>query len=150
MAEDKPDVPFTRRQAIAGSGLALAGVALGSRVTHAHDPERKTRQTPVYVTDKELEEWTLHVVASLSEGLPVIKIFDLAGAKTKNELLQRFSRDAPEFLMKGYVLSDFMEMNRHIFTRDYVTTVRYGEIYGEVDAALKKWLRSRPKREDTG
>jgi hypothetical protein len=39
-----------------------------------------------------------------------------------------------------------MEINRHIFTRDYVTTVRYGEIYGEVDAALEKWLTSRPKR----
>jgi type II secretory pathway component PulF len=66
--------------------------------------------------------------------------------KTENEHLKRFSHDAVEIL-EGYVLSDLMEMNRHIFTRDYVTTVRYGEIYGELDTALQKWLTDRPKRD---
>lgn len=150
MEEHSQQGSLTRRQVLTSGTLAVAGVALASAASHAQAPDTKTRQASVYVTDKELEEWTLHIVASLSEDLPLIKIFDLAGAKTKNESLQRFSRDAPEFLMKGYVLSDIMEMNRHIFNRDYVTTVRYGEIYGEVDAALEKWLRSRPKREGTG
>jgi type II secretory pathway component PulF len=146
MAEHDLEVSLTRRQVLAGGAVALAGVVLPDTTSQAQQSD--TKHVPVYVTDKELEAWTLHVVASFGEGLPLIKIFEAAGAKTKNASLQKFSADAPDFLRKGYVLSDIMEINRHVFTRDYVTTVRYGEIYGEVDAALEKWLTSRPKRQD--
>jgi type II secretory pathway component PulF len=148
MDERTSDVSLTRRQVLTGGAIALAGVGALGDASQAQ--LSKTKQVPVYVTDEELETWTLNVVASLSEGLPLIKIFELAGAKTKNESLQRFSADASDILVKGYVLSDLMEINRHIFNREYVTTVRYGEIYGEVDAALEKWLKSRPKRENKG
>ena len=138
---------ITRRQAISAGAVALAGLAVVGNTVEAQEQKPNTKQVTVYVTDKELEDWTRDIVAAFTAGLPLIKIFEDAGAKTQNEHLQRFSKDAPDMLEKGYILSDLMEMNRHIFTRDYVTTVRYGEIYGVVDTALKLWLTDRPKRD---
>lgn len=145
MNEHNGNTAATRRQILTG------GVALVKTVAQAQPeipaPDIATKQVRVYVTDAELEAWTIDVIAAFADGIPLVKVFQDARAKTQNEHLQRFSQDAPDILKKGYVLSDLMEMNRHIFTRDYVTTVRYGEIYGEVDVSLAKWLQDRPNRE---
>ncbi|PQV63647.1 hypothetical protein B1R32_110113 [Abditibacterium utsteinense] len=151
MDKQNIETTVTRRQVVTGAAAVVAGVALAGVASQAQPeapvPNVKTKQVRVYVTDKELEDWTVDVTAAFVAGLPLVKVFQNAGAKTQNEHLQRFSQDAPDMLGKGYILSDLMEMNRHIFTRDYVTTVRYGEIYGELDTSLAKWVKARPRRE---
>lgn len=55
------------------------------------------------------------------------------------EALQLF-KFSPTILKMGYPLSSIMELSPHIFDGNYITTVRYGEIYGVLDETLEKWL----------
>lgn len=148
MDEQRIQTTFSRREVLTGSAAVIAGMSLMSNTSEAQPDISKfrTKQVRVYVSDEELAAWTIDLVASFAAGLSVIETLGSAGKNTPNEHLQKFSQDAPDML-QSYLLSDLMEMNRHIFTRDYVTTVRFGEIYGELDTALHKWLKDRPKRD---
>lgn len=147
------DANLTRREVLAGGAATLAVLTTGAAraAEEKHEAKGETlngfKQVPEYVSDRELESWTLDVLASLEEGLALIKVFELAGGKTRNPHLLKFSNDAPDLIgMKGLLLSDAMRAHRHIFDRNYVTTVRFGEIYGELDSALRKWLAAQAKR----
>jgi len=152
MDEQNIEATMTRRQVLIGGAAVAASVALASTASQAQPPNpvpnAKTKQVRVYVTDKELEDWTVDVIAAFDAGtMSLGELLHHVGAKTENEYLQKFSQDAPDILARGYLLSDLMEMNRHIFTHGYVTTVRYGEFYAELETALKKWVKDRPKGE---
>lgn len=152
MANEQSNAPnLSRRQVLTAGTLTVAGALVLSAHSTAQPETEKgalpTKTVPVYVTDRELEEWTKTLLASFAQGIALANSLENAGHSTTNEYLQKFSQDAQDILPKGYLLSDLMECNRHIFTRDYVITVRYGEIYGELENALKKWLAERPKRD---
>ena len=148
--EQESDGLRTRRQIIeAATAIVVSGVVATSLAAQAQPApataQASTKAVPVYASPREMQAWTRDLLDGFKRGTALIKIFEVPGAKTTNEYLRRFSADASEFVGRGYVLSDLMEINRHLFDRNYVTTVRFGELYGEVDTALEKWLAAQPE-----
>ncbi len=140
---------LTRRQAIAGGTVALAGLAVAAKTgqaqTETPQPPQTKLQEVSLVTPEELELWTLDLATSIAEGKSVANCLIFCGLRTKNDELRRDSDTILKITNLGVRLSGAMELNRAIFDRNHVTTVRYGEIYGVLDEALKKMLEHRFK-----
>lgn len=136
---------MTRRAALTAGALALAAAALPPSAANAQQKAPGTKTVPEWVTPQELEEWTMRFVAGLSEGVALAKLFPQLAGQTKNEALRVFSENGATAMQLGFTLSNYMAANRALFDEHYVTTVRYGEIYGILDETLERWLRERAK-----
>lgn len=148
MSERQTD-RLTRRQAIAGGTVALAGLTVAAKIAQAQtetpqQPQTKPQEVSL-VTPEELGLWTLDLATNIAEGKSLISCLTICGLRTKNDVLRRTSDIMLKTINLGYPLSDAMELNRFVFDRNYITTVRYGEIYGILDEALKKMLEQRFK-----
>jgi type II secretory pathway component PulF len=129
---------LTRRQVIAGTTTALAGLAASAGVSATPSPENKP-----LVTKEELREWTKDFYEGIEKGDSLIKCLSTATQKQKNKDFQKVTLDVQNRVAKGEMLSRAMAMHPTVFDEKYVVTVRFGEIYGELDVTLKKWLDSR-------
>lgn len=135
---------LTRRQAIAGGAVTLAGLTVAAKSGQAQmetpPPPQAKPQTVASVTQEELELWTSDLATGITEGKSIVNCLTFCGLRTKNDELRRATDNILKIVNLGIPLSDALELNRAIFNRNYVTTVRYGEIYGILDEALEKML----------
>jgi type II secretory pathway component PulF len=135
------DIHCTRREAVTGGVALVAGLMAqgGVRAAGEETAPEQLRPAPL-VTRDELELWTIDLFTGLSGGIPLLKSLEICGAHTKNEHLRQATQGIVAIILRGYPLSDALEINRLIFNRDYVAIVRYGELFGVVDDALEKLL----------
>ena len=59
----------------------------------------------------------------------------------KNEYFQIMLRGVLQVMSAGYPLSKAMSLHPDAFDEKFITVIRYGEIYGEVDVTLQRYLQ---------
>lgn len=65
---------------------------------------------------------------------------DLANAIVPDPEFQRVVRGVADVVKLGFPLSLTMEMFPKVFSPDHVAVIRYGEMYGEVDLTLERYV----------
>ncbi|MBV9468679.1 MAG: type II secretion system F family protein [Abitibacteriaceae bacterium] len=94
------------------------------------------------VTAEELRDWTRDFYNVLMEpnGSSLLDLFSSTIAKQPNHHFQRVLMEVRDALMAGHSLSGAMSQHPDVFNATYITIIRYGEIYGEVDLTLQRFL----------
>ena len=94
------------------------------------------------VTEAELNEWTLAFCTALENHDGKHSLLDhlqQANRQQSNPEFRKVLENVHETVARGHSLSHAFSQHPDIFGEAYVTTVRYGEIYGEVDVALRRF-----------
>ncbi len=92
------------------------------------------------VTQEEVQKWSRHFYKSLKAGKPVMECLDTATQQQNNEDFTKVLNEVREIVARGYPLSKIMALHPHVFDETYVTIIRYGEIFGEVDLVLERYV----------
>ncbi|WP_309723271.1 type II secretion system F family protein [Armatimonas sp.] len=100
------------------------------------------------MTELALREWCRRLVASLRsrEGEPLSLVGHLkrATGEVEDQELREALERAVAMVEDGYMMSVAFAQNPAVFSEHFVTTVRYGEIYAEVDVTLERYA-NRPE-----
>lgn len=136
------DISITRRQALTRGALGIAAVAALTTQVDAASPDTvKAGAAKVWVEVSELRAWTERLVELLSSGrTSLTESLHRAAEPVENEHFKAPLKTVHYLIEHDYTLSNALALHSHVFNERYITTVRYGEIYGELDKALQKWL----------
>ncbi len=66
--------------------------------------------------------------------------FERTISKQKNDYFQVMLRGVLEVMSLGYPLSKAMSLHPDAFDEKFITIVKYGEMHGEVDLTLQRYL----------
>lgn len=94
------------------------------------------------VTQEEVREWSRHFYKALQNGSGK-SLTECLEAATQQQTNQDFLRalvEVREIVARGYSLSTAMALHPHVFNDKYVTVIRYGELWGEVDLVLERYV----------
>lgn len=94
------------------------------------------------VTQDEVREWARAFHASLTGGTVKSLIQHLAESaqQVSNEHLRNALADVQSVVAQGSTLSGALAQHPDIFDKNFVVIVGYGEIYGEVDLTLQRFV----------
>jgi len=94
------------------------------------------------VTEEELRIWTRDFLDALLEPKAdsLVDRFSNTIARQPNEDFRHVLAAVRDIMSLGYPLSKAMALHPDIFPEKYITIIRYGEIHGEVDLTLKRYL----------
>ena len=95
------------------------------------------------VTEHELGEWILAFCTALDNHDGKHSLLDHlrhANRQQSNPEFCHVLENVYESAAQGYPLSHAFSQHPDVFTEAFVTTVRYGEIYGEVDITLRRYV----------
>ena len=95
------------------------------------------------VTVDEVNEWTLAFCEALDHHDGRHSLLDhlqQANQQQSNPEFRQVLEAVYETVARGHSLSYAFSQHPDAFNETYVTTVRYGEIYGEVDATLRRYV----------
>ena len=94
------------------------------------------------VTQDEIREWARAFHASLVCGTvkALAKHFAESVEAVSNVHLKHALDRVTAALEKGYSLSGALAEHPDVFDKNFITIVRYGEIYGEIDLTLQRFV----------
>src|SRR5579859_4144071 len=96
------------------------------------------------VTQQEVETWMrdLYTVMSKTDRCrSLIECLDTAAQnQQQNKLFCGVLQALREEVLRGNSLSAAMSLHPHIFSNAHVCVVRYGEMYGELDLTLQRYV----------
>ena len=95
------------------------------------------------VSEQDLCVWTQAFCASLDENGGRRSLLDHISHSSDQQPsleLRAVLRQVHDMVAEGYGLSHALSQHPSVFPEAYLVTVRYGEIYGEVDVALRRYV----------
>jgi type II secretory pathway component PulF len=94
------------------------------------------------VTQDDVRAWARAFLASLTSGEVKSLVQHLADSTgpVSNEHLRRALTEVKSALEAGYSFSGSLAEHPDVFDKNFVTIVRYGEIHGEVDRTLQRFV----------
>lgn len=94
------------------------------------------------VTQDEVREWARAFHASLTGATVKSLVQHLveSAQQVSNEHLLGALADVQSVVEQGNSLSGALAQHPDIFNKNFITIVRYGEIYGEVDLTLQRFV----------
>ena len=102
-------------------------------------------------TEQEVDTWMqdLYTVLSRTDRpRSFIECLDTAAQnQQQNEVFHSILQAIREVVSLGYPLSRAMSLHPEVFSNAHVCVVRYGEMYGEVDLTLQRYVERPEDRE---
>lgn len=94
------------------------------------------------VTKDELREWAKDFYTEIMnpDSGSFCEKFERTIAGRRNEYFQHVLRGVLSVLSAGYPLSRAMSLHADAFDEKFIAVVRYGELYGELDLTLQRYL----------
>ena len=94
------------------------------------------------VTKEELRAWAKDFYDELANPASgsFSERFERTISRQQNEYFQQMLRGVLNIVLVGYPLSKAMTFHPDAFDEKFITIVRYGEIYGELDLTLQRYL----------
>lgn len=95
------------------------------------------------VTEEEVCDWTRTFCIALETHDGRHSLLDYLQQTTPqqgNAELRAVLDSVHDNVSQGYALSYALSQHPEVFREPYVTTVRYGEIYGEVEVTLRRYI----------
>lgn len=95
------------------------------------------------VTEEEVCDWTRTFCIALETHDGRHSLLDYLQQATQQQGNAEFCAildSVRDNVSQGYALSHALSQHPEVFREPYVTTVRYGEIYGELDIALRRYI----------
>jgi type II secretory pathway component PulF len=78
----------------------------------------------------------------------LLECLDAASASATDPQFQQSVEALTEVVKLGFPLSRAMELLPHTFSSNHVAVIRYGEMYGEMDLTLERYI-NRPEDRDS-
>jgi type II secretory pathway component PulF len=95
------------------------------------------------VTEEQVCQWTIDFCITLEAHDGTRSLLDHLQQATQQQDSAEFRAILEQVrtaVGQGYSLSHALTQYPEVFSAAYITTVRYGEIYGEVDIALRRYV----------
>ena len=94
------------------------------------------------VTREEVRAWAKDFHAQLVDpnAGSLCDRFERTVSPQQNEYFQHMLRGVLSVMTVGYPLSKAMSMHPDAFSEGFITIIRYGEMYGEVDLTVQRFL----------
>ncbi len=94
------------------------------------------------VTPEEIQAWTRDFYNAILEPktASLIDRFNPTIERQPNEEFRRVLSAVSDVVALGFPLSKALSLFPDVFDPNYITIIRYGEIHGELDVVLKRFL----------
>ncbi len=92
------------------------------------------------VTQEEVREWSRNFYTGLQCGGGLIDSMESATRQQSNPEFLDVLTEVRDIVARGYPLSKIMALYPHVFDETYISIIRYGEIFGEVDLVLERYV----------
>lgn len=89
-----------------------------------------------------LQRWARDFLRAMEDPRPASLVERWSGTieAQPDEEFRRVLAAVRDVFALGYPMSRTMALHPDYFPDDFRTMIRYGEMYGEVDAVLRRWL----------
>ncbi len=93
------------------------------------------------VTQEEVREWSRNFYRALqASDKSLIQCLENATRQQNNPEFVTVLTEVREIVARGYPLSTIMGLHPHVFDDTCITIIKYGEIFGEVDLVLERYV----------